>query len=1126
MSSTSSGPRAPSSSAVASSPGQKRARDEPRSGSPSDPAKNPRRAFASSPFADFGSYMTAKNNKLAAQFDADASNSGGLFAGVSIFVDGFTVPSSQELKEIMLNNGGRFVNYFSRHTVTHIVCSNLPDSKMRNLRAFSRGLPVVKPAWVVDSLAENRLLNCAPYQISQNGSSSQKQTKLSAFFFEKQNETSRQGMQSNQHKDIEFQSLSAQEGSQYQSGDRESEASFDNVELSKDLLSSDEQMASTFEERDSGDFAVEEGEYDCEIACSERRGNDKDMDGKFGVPQSPEAKSRSSNVCSTSSAGSHLSLPLEKSAAKPSSRPHSTLTDPNFVENYFKYSRLHFIGTWRNRYRKRFSNLSQAKSIKLNADHSGKKKTIIHIDMDCFFVSVVIRNMPELHDKPVAVCHSDNPKGTAEISSANYPARNYGIKAGMFVRDAKARCPHLMIVPYNFDAYEQVADQFYGTLHKYCSKVQALSCDEVFLDMTECLHDDPEEVTLRIRSEIFDATKCTASAGIAENMLLARLATRSAKPNGQCFIPCEKADDYLSSLSIKALPGIGHMVSAKLKSKEIESCGQLRSVSRDTLHKEFGKKTGDLLWNYCRGIDNSVVGSVQETKSVGAEINWGVRFNDNKDAEHFLTNLCKEVSLRLQGCGVQGRTITLKVKTRREGAGEPIKYMGCGDCETTSRSMTIAGATDSFVTLQRIAKQLFSALHLDVKEVRGVGLAMSKLEHADLARGAPQGNMLESWLTSPAAKLKKHHSEMLGNDDVAGTSGLQDLRSGLPSIGVTSHSSEMNLRSDRSTGVHIAELPPLSQLDLDVLKNLPPEIMSEMNDMYKGELLGLLDSLNSDKGKESSSKSLALPAFTRNSIPAGDVKLQRYRDHKNSTPLDEDDTKGKQEKQLSEVKATNNASCSRASELLEKTASVTQLDLMPDSLSQADLTVLQELPEDVKADLLNTLPLHRSGGSTCSTSNVSESKSPNVGAENRSNDDGGADDPKDPRIFLPPGSSQKWIQQFRVSSCLILNVIAEQHTDSRCRQPLSSALEPIASFLPLCPNSGSEEWNETLSGLSILLRQYIQLKVESDIEELYKCFCLLKRFSSASELFMELHDSILPFLQDSVGQHYGGTLQF
>jgi DNA repair protein REV1 len=158
--------------------------------------------------------------------------------------------------------------------------------------------------------------------------------KLSAFFSEKHNETRHLGEQNNQNKDIEFQSSSAQEGSQYQSGVVESEVSLDNVELSNDSLSSDELKASTFEERDSGDFAIDEGEYDCETACSERRVND--MDDKCGVAQSPDAKSRCSNLCSPSSTGSHLSSPLVKSAPKPSSRPHSTLTDPNFVENYFK----------------------------------------------------------------------------------------------------------------------------------------------------------------------------------------------------------------------------------------------------------------------------------------------------------------------------------------------------------------------------------------------------------------------------------------------------------------------------------------------------------------------------------------------------------------------------------------------------------------------------------------------------------------------------------------------------------------------------------------------------------------------------------------------------------------------
>ncbi|KQK17302.1 DNA repair protein REV1 isoform X2 [Brachypodium distachyon] len=857
MSSCSSGRR--SSPPMAASPGQKRARgDDPASPSKPDsdsaPAKNPRRAFSSSPFADFGSYMSAKNSKLAAQFDADAAISaatpGGVFAGVSIFVDGFTIPSSQELKEIMLNNGGRFVNYFSRHTVTHIICTHLPESKMRNMRAFSKGLPVVKPAWVVDSLAENRLLSCVPYQISQHNSSSRKQMKLSAFFAGKQKGMHHQGDRNDESTDPDFHTVSAQAGSQDQNESCEKEGSLMNAEVAEDSLSSVEREVPTSDERDGEDFAVDEDYSACETAFSGSM--DDGMDDKLYVADSPDAMSMCPDVCGTGSAGSHLSLGLlEKDAAKSSSRSHSTLTDPNFVENYFKHSRLHFIGTWRNRYRQRFSNLLQAKSSKGNNGHMEKKKIIIHIDMDCFFVSVVIRNRPELHDKPVAVCHSDNPKGTAEISSANYPARDYGIKAGMFVRDAKTRCPHLTVVPYNFDAYGEVADQFYGILHKYCSKVQALSCDEAFLDMTECLHDNPEEVTQRMRNEIFGTTKCTASAGMAENMLLARLATRSAKPNGQLFISSEKADDYLNTLPIKALPGIGYTVSAKLKCKEVEYCGQLRNISKDALQKDFGKKISNMLWSYCRGIDHSVVEAVQETKSVGAEVNWGVRFNENKDADNFLVNLSKEVSLRLQGCGLQGRTITLKVKTRRKGAGEPVKFMGCGDCETMSRSTTITGATDSLVTLQRIARQLFAAFHVDVKEVRGVGLKMSKLEHADSARGAPQGNMLKSWLGSSSEKLKNQCREetcLLGNNDDAGTSELRASGSSRPSFtGVASHSSKVNVTSNRSTRVPPVELPPLSELDLEVLKNLPPEIMSEMNDMYKGKLHGLLDMTSRDE---------------------------------------------------------------------------------------------------------------------------------------------------------------------------------------------------------------------------------------------------------------------------------------
>jgi DNA repair protein REV1 len=153
---------------------------------------------------------------------------------------------------------------------------------------------------------------------------------------------------------------------------------------------------------------------------------------------------------------------------------------------------------------------------------------------------------------------------------------------------------------------------------------------------------------------------------------------------------------------------------------------------------------------------------------------------------------------------------------------------------------------------------------------------------------------------------------------------------------------------------------------------------------------------------------------------------------------------------------------------------------MPNSLSQADFTVLQELPEDVKVDLFNVLPLPRSKDPTCSTSNVTQSKSPN------------GEGTDDPTCHLP-GSSINWVEQLKVSSSVILNAIAEQHTYSISSEPLYSILESIASLLPLCPNSGSEEWNNTLSCLSRLLIEYIHMKVDCDIEELHNCFLLLKR---------------------------------
>ncbi|KAF7143197.1 hypothetical protein RHSIM_Rhsim05G0100000 [Rhododendron simsii] len=211
--------------------------------------------------------------------------------------------------------------------------------------------------------------------------------------------------------------------------------------------------------------------------------------------------------------------------ARPSKRHHSTLVDPNFVENYFK---------------------------------------------DCFFVLVVIRNHPELQDKSVALCHFDNPRprGTAKISSTNYPARSYGVRTGIFVRDAKALCPHLTIFPYDFRAYEEVVDQFYNILHKHCNKMQAVSCDEAFLEVRHFEVEDPQFLASIIRKDIVETIGCTASAGISGNLLMACLVTKAAKPDGQCYIPLEKGARLVHRPKTSSVLDILAMTGEVQKSRE------------------------------------------------------------------------------------------------------------------------------------------------------------------------------------------------------------------------------------------------------------------------------------------------------------------------------------------------------------------------------------------------------------------------------------------------------------------------------------------------------------------------------------------------------------------------------
>ncbi|KAL3814279.1 hypothetical protein ACJIZ3_015547 [Penstemon smallii] len=1085
---------------------------------------NSRSGFSNSPFSDFGSYMVVKNQKLHEQFDAAASSSThcgtrsgkSIFCGVSIFVDGYTIPSSQELRGYMLKYGGRFENYFSRHRVTHIICSNLPDSKIKNLRAFSGGLPVVKPTWVLDSVAADKLLSWVPYQLDQLAAENDNQPKLSAFFTLKSSRVSEIA-----DRLVNGQAICENDITSLDKVDSSLSEANSILQLTDRCSVEPEDLLPTDNENDIGEEPACSVESTCGIEGVEMI-DTSPLDGRnSGCKPTSSTFEPSVSLCNNN-LGTHNNEASSSKTEFPPNQRHSTLADPNFVENYFKNSRLHFIGTWRNRYRNRFpssSNRFKYKSHSLDTAAANQKSAIIHIDMDCFFVSVVIRNHADLLDKPVAVCHSDNARGAAEISSANYPARDYGVKAGMFVKDARTRCPQLVIVPYDFGAYEKVADQFYEILHKHCDKVQAVSCDEAFLDVSESEVDDPQLLASTIRQEIIDTTGCTASVGIAGNMLMARLATKTAKPNGQCYIPPEKVDGYLCSLPVKALPGIGHVLEEKLKKRQIETCGQLRMFTKESLQKDFGMKTGEMLWNYSRGIDNRLVGVIQESRSIGAEVNWGVRFRDLNDTQHFLKNLCKEVALRLQGCRVQGRSFTLKIKKRRHDAGEPVKYMGCGECVNLSHTTTIPMATNDVDVLQRLATQLFGYFNLDVKDVRGVGLQVSKLEGADDGKHFQKRNSIVSWIVSSSVKARDQENvRVVPNHDNADTRRLSNGEAQVLPCSDTAEPSApggAGFSSSVSDVSQTATLPPLHDLDVAVIESLPPEVVSEINDMYGGKLLGFISEY---KGKVINANIMhGAPLTSGGDIGVAADETESLRAHlvasNTITGANEMDFKNKDIVLESSLDSSVIERCNQELQCDESSVhvmsgSVSQKNLMPTSLSQVDCSVLQQLPEELRKDIIELLPPHR-------TPEVVKGSSSNV-IDNQAEFGESEND-------LWIGSPPLWVDKFETSNCCMLNKFAKMYRfgTGGC---LSFVLQRMISEIHLPLGMGIEGLDNAVNCLSELFKQYVELKVATDIEEIHLCICLLRRLTGRSEVFSQVYNIILPHLQISVGDKYGGSL--
>lgn len=273
-------------------------------------------------------------------------------------------------------------------------------------------------------------------------------------------------------------------------------------------------------------------------------------------------------------------------------------------------------------------------------------RKIIHVDMDCFFAAVEMRDNPALRDVPLAIGGSAQRRGV--ISTANYPARKFGVHSAMSTAMALKLCPHLTLLPGRFDAYKEASNHIREIFSRYTSLIEPLSLDEAYLDVTNSEHCQGSATLIarEIRQAISDELNLTASAGIAPVKFLAKIASDLNKPNGQYVITPEQVPAFLETLPLGKIPGVGKVTVARLEEIGLRTCADVQKADLALLLKRFGK-FGRVLWERSQGIDEREISNERQRKSVGVERTLAEDIHEWQACEDIIERLYPELERRL-----------------------------------------------------------------------------------------------------------------------------------------------------------------------------------------------------------------------------------------------------------------------------------------------------------------------------------------------------------------------------------------------------------------------------------------------------------------------------------------------
>lgn len=342
--------------------------------------------------------------------------------------------------------------------------------------------------------------------------------------------------------------------------------------------------------------------------------------------------------------------------------------------------------------------------------------TILHLDLDSFFVSVERLYRPDLVGKPVLVGGAG---ARGVVSSASYEARQFGCRSAMPMAQAIKLCPQAIVVPASHGRYGEYSGRVMRILEAVTPLVEKVSVDEAFLDVAGCeqLFGQPLEIAQMLQRRIWDELTLPASLGVATNKLVAKIASDDAKPQGIRVVPSGEEAAYLAPRPVRDIPGIGPMTAQKLQRWDILTIAQLAALERATLVREFGDKQGESLWLKAQGISRSKVEPEQAIKSISHENTFERDVSSRATIERELLEQAEHVAARLRAKALQGRTVTLKLRH--------------ADFQTLTRSLTLDAPTDLARPIYEAAVALLVREWRRGMSVRLIGVGVSNLlEHA------------------------------------------------------------------------------------------------------------------------------------------------------------------------------------------------------------------------------------------------------------------------------------------------------------------------------------------------------------------------------------------------------------